>query len=129
MCWLFTYFLVPIQNELRVICEGVKKYAYVDSVGTCSAAIFPFTFMKTLFTSTATAYRILVALIYIPLESSLSEVYTVCLIKDIVIICGLKIFSEFACFCQSPGVTFSDGSCLTLYSTDTHFDTSTTGSF
>ena len=30
MCWLLTYFLVLIQNELRIIAIG-KKYAHVDS--------------------------------------------------------------------------------------------------
>ena len=42
-------------------------------------AIFACTMMKTLFTIAATAYQTLMALIYVPLKSNLSQDYAVCL--------------------------------------------------
>ena len=71
MCWLLTYLLIPIWNELRVICIA-------------PAAILAYIFMETLLTSTATANQTLIALIYMPLKSDQSQDYVVCLcFKDI----------------------------------------------
>ena len=82
MCWLLTYFLVRIQNKLRVICDWEKVCPCLFSGA--PAAIFVCTFMKTLFTGTAISNRTLMVFIYIPLKTNLSHDYAVCFFfKDI----------------------------------------------
>ena len=52
ICWLLTYFLVLIQNEVRLILDSLN-YAHVYSVA--PAAIFACKYMKMLFAIAASA--------------------------------------------------------------------------
>ena len=78
----FELFLVLIQNELRIICDWLKKYAYVYSAGPCCNTCL--LIMKTPFISDATANRTLLALIFfLSLGVNLSQDYAVCLYQPL----------------------------------------------